>query len=62
MVDRAADDKERIVVKRDGKGIVAIVPIKDVEATERSRIVLTAGSYGRPMRTWRSRGQFHSPN
>ncbi len=35
MVDRAADDKERIVVTRQGKRVVAIVPIEDVEAIER---------------------------
>ncbi len=35
MVDRAADDKERIVVTRYGKRIVAIVPIEDVEAIEK---------------------------
>lgn len=35
MVDRAADDKERIVVTRHGKRIVAIVPIEDVEAIEK---------------------------
>ncbi len=35
MVDRAADDKERIVVTRRGKRVVAIVPIEDVEAIER---------------------------
>lgn len=34
MVDRAADDKERIVVTRRGKRIVAIVPIEDMEAME----------------------------
>lgn len=35
MVNRAADDKERIVVTRHGKRVVAIVPIEDVEAIER---------------------------
>ncbi len=34
MFDRAADDKERIVVTRHGKRVVAIVPIEDVEAIE----------------------------
>lgn len=35
MVDRAAEDKERIVVTRHGKRVVAIVPIEDIEAIER---------------------------
>ncbi len=34
MFDRAADDKERIIVTRQGKRVVAIVPIEDVEAIE----------------------------
>ncbi len=34
MFDRAADDKERIVVTRQGKRVVAIVPIEDMEAME----------------------------
>lgn len=35
MFDRAADDKERIVVTRHGKRVVAIIPIEDVDAIER---------------------------
>ncbi len=35
IFDRAADDKERIIVTRQGKRVVAIVPIEDVEAIER---------------------------
>ncbi|MDQ6602959.1 MAG: type II toxin-antitoxin system Phd/YefM family antitoxin [Chloroflexota bacterium] len=34
MFDRAADDKERIIVTRQGKRVVAIVPIEDMEAME----------------------------
>jgi prevent-host-death family protein len=31
LIDRAADDKERVVLTRDGRGIVAVVPIEDLE-------------------------------
>jgi prevent-host-death family protein len=34
MVNRAAYGKERVVVKRRGKALAAIVPIEDIEALE----------------------------
>ncbi len=34
MVNRAAYGKERVVVKRRGKALAAIVPIEDIEVLE----------------------------
>jgi prevent-host-death family protein len=34
VIDRAAIDKERVVLTRDGKPLAALVPIEDMEALE----------------------------
>jgi len=41
LLNRAAYGKERFVVTRHGKGLVAIVPLEDVTLLDRLRALLT---------------------
>ena len=34
VITRAADDKERVVLTRDGREVVAVVPIEDLQLLE----------------------------
>ena len=61
MVNRAAYGKERVVVKRRGKALAAIVPIEDIEALEELEDEIDARIAAKRLAAWERGGRKSTP-
>lgn len=57
MVNRAAFGKERVVVRRRGKALAAIVPIEDIEALEELEDEIDARIAAKRLAAWEKGGR-----
>jgi prevent-host-death family protein len=61
MVNRAAYGKERVVVKRRGKALAAIVPIEDVKTLEELEDEIDARVVAKRTAAWERSGRKSTP-
>lgn len=61
MVNRAAYGKERVVVKRRGKALAAIVPMEDVQALEALEDDIDARVAAKRLAAWERGGRKSIP-